>query len=217
MFCIIRFLMMLIAGSAIYSCRDQSSVKRQLKTIDTVKQEIPVDRNGKPVSYYLARAEIEKRVGISTLKTGYNDLQIRLWYGYPFNDTAQLIVLKETDQKWSAELYTLKSNYNVSFDSILSIDKTVTYGTPSSGWPKFINSMKKLGIDTLPDYHSIPGYFLGTDEGAVTVEVATAKGYRIYSYPTPIFRQDEIWQARNMEQILVLIENEFGFKRLAEL
>lgn len=199
------------------SCNGKTPDINQQSQGDTIERDIPLGKDGKPVIYYQRKDEIERKAGLNTIENGYNQLQIRLWYGYSFNDTSQLVILKNNKSNWIAELYTLKYKYNMSSDSILSITKEVVKRNPISGWQSFIESLTKLEILNLPDYHLMPEYYLYTDEGEVTVEIATPQKYRIYHYPSPVLRQDRIWQAKNMKQILILIENEYKFKRLGEL
>ncbi len=188
------------------------------QTFDTViKKDIPLDKKGSPRSYYRNKKAVEEKLGIATLENGFDSLQIRIWYGYAFNDSSQLIILKNVTGKWSGELFSLIYMMNQEGDSIESINKVIVNGEPKSGWKYLIEKIINLNILTLPDYHTLSDYNQTADGDAVIIEVSTKNVYRIYSYQEPHMFQDKHWQAKNMEQILGLIEEEFNFKRLRKL
>lgn len=184
---------------------------------DTVVKDIPTDGKGKPRSFYRNKEIVEKKVGLRTLENGYDSIQIRIWYGYAFNDTSQLIQFKKTQGAWFGDFFTLKYNFNVKGDSVMSIDKSIISREPKSGWEIFVKQMLDLEILTLPDYKDIPNYLQTADGDAVIIEVATQKLYRIYSYQAPNMNKLDHWQAKNIEDILELIEDEFNFPRLRKL
>lgn len=55
------------------------------------------------------------------------------------------------------------------------------------------------------------------DGAAVTVQVATKKKYRMYSYIMPMLSKNSIIDAKKMVDILDIIEDELGFKQLGKM
>lgn len=216
-----RNLALLICTNGIFICYGCSNITRQnidKKTMeDTLVKDIPLDKKGIPRAYYRNKPTVESLLGLNSLENGFDSLQIRIWYGYGTNDTAQLVVFKKINTIWSGDFYTFIYILNEKGDSILSIDKKIQHKIPQTGWDSFIRKIIVLNILTLPDFHSIPGYMESTDGGTIIVEVGSQKKYRIYSYQLPSIHQNEFKEARDIVQILDLIDSEFQFKRLGKL
>lgn len=184
------------------------------KEIDTVIKDIPKDKKGRPRSYYKNKMFVENKIGLETLENGFDSIQIRIWYGYAFKDSSQLIIIKKTQGKWFGIFYTLKYNYNEKRDSIIGIENSLISKKPKSSWEIFINNFLAIGILDLPDYKEIPNYYQGADGDAIIVEIGTQNKYRIFSYQEPNLKKAQFLQAMKMEEALELIENEFNFFRL---
>lgn len=202
----------------IYSCKgnQKKSMATNSSVTDTVTKDIPKRSDGTPFSVYSKLKELEKIGDFPSLEVGFDSLQIRIWYSASFCDSVQLITLKKINSYWSAELYSLKYNYDEKGDKIISLDKRVEAKFPKSGWGNFIEKLYDLKILTLPNAESLPGYAECFDGAGITIEVATLKEYRIYNYPC-LGSFLKIWQCRNALEILELIESEFGFTRVGEL
>lgn len=181
---------------------------------DTVIQEIPRDSRGRPSLSYLSDVESARNLKLDTLQNGFDSLQIRIWYGYARNDSGQLVILKRTNDRWSAELFNLVYNLNKKGDSLISIDKTVVHREPRSGWRFFAGKLFRSGIMTLPDMRSISNYPDIADGNGVSVEVSTKDKYRYYVYQEPAEASTRVKEAADMEYILRLIEDQLHFKRL---
>jgi hypothetical protein len=205
-------------GESLLACKNQNRnseiIKSKYPTADTLVKDIPLDKRGRPASYYRNKGGVENKLGLNTLENGFDSLQIRIWYGYAFNDTSQLVIVKNTKGVWKGDFFYLKYNLNNKGDSIESISKQVVSKEPRSGWQSFISRILALHVLTLPDYHKITEYYQGADGDAVIVEIASEKLYRIYSYQAPGVYKGKHKEAQNMEDILTLIEDEFGFYRL---
>jgi hypothetical protein len=156
---------------------------------------------------------VERLMGLQSLENGFDSLQLRFWYGYARTDSSQLVVIARKGQIWSAQLYTF---IYVMGDSgkIISIKKDESSGSPKLGWKQFIQELYKLSIPTLPDKYSIKNYPEYTDGSSIIVEVATKRYYRIYSYKEPMMVQEQVQDAGKIEQALMLIEDQFEYKRL---
>ena len=204
----------------VVSCNGQTEsneFKENRKLADTVVKDIPLNKKGRPSSYYQNKSNVENKLGLKSLENGFDSLQIRLWYGYAFKDSSQLVVLRNSNGKWTSELFTLVYHLNENGDALKSISKEIITRDPKSGWGNFIDKVLKLQITTLPDMNKIKDYPDFADGDDIIIEAAAKKYYRIYSYKEPNQVQFKIKEAKNIERILELIENEFDFKRLRKL
>lgn len=184
---------------------------------DTLIQEIPKYSNVDESNIYKYIKQMAGKLNIGRIDSGYSPLQIRIWYYYGLIDTNQLFLLKLNDQKWEASWYTIAFNLgSLRTDTSISI---VSNKAPISGWNSFLNRLFKLKIGELPDMNILPGRntFLMAEPKGVLVEFAAINNYRLFSYDEPSAFIDRWWQARNMKEILSLIENEFHFKQIKEL
>jgi hypothetical protein len=200
---IIKSAILLLLFSAM-ACKDQPVVK-----------DIPLSMRDS--SYRRMKRNYEDKMGLSSLENGFRDLQIRILRGYAFTDSTDLILLTKIDTKWSVQLYKLVFQYDKNFDLIVAINKRVTIKQPKSGWQIFTDSLLKLDILTLPDFSTIPGYYLSTDSDGPTIEIATADEYRIYGYPNFESYVEKKIEAKKVYLILKLIEEELDFKWLRRL
>ena len=160
---------------------------------------------------------MERHLGLNTLENGFDSIQIRIWYGYAFIDTSQLVILKNNKKEWVAELVTFKYHTDNRIDSVNAIDKTSVKSQPKSGWSNFINKLFSLKITELPDFSKVKNYQDMMDGDDVIVEISTVNSYRIFSYKEPRHFKERIPEAKSMEMILELVEDEFGFLRLRKL
>jgi len=90
--------------------------------------------------------------------------------------------------------------------------KSIEDKSPTSGWENFSKKLLGLQIITLPDSNDIPGYESGNDGNTYSVEIATPNQYRFYNYWTPSLFQDSLWQAKNMVDIITLLDKELGVR-----
>ena len=195
------------------SCKTQPKNQVTEKSSETVVIDIPHDLKGRPLWYYQKKGKMEKMVGLSSLENGFDSLQIRIWYGVALRDKLQLLLLKKSNAKWSAELDSLVLYYDKNHDSLVSVTKHTEIKQPLSGWEKFIDSLYKSGILVLPDANAIKDYEYCQDGDGVTVEIAMQRKYRIYNYPC-FNSQIGISEAKKVELIIQLLEKEFSFSRL---
>ncbi|HWB93112.1 MAG TPA: hypothetical protein VG605_14720 [Puia sp.] len=181
--------------------------------ISVFERQIPKLKNGQAPAYYRNKAPIENMMGLRSLEKGFDSLQIRIWYGYARTDTGQLFIFSRKDGKWSAELYNFV--YLMSANKrIKGIAKKVSAGLPRQGWPRFSEKLFSFMVTTIPDQGEIDNYPDFTDGDAVIIEVATKDSYRIFSYKEPKLAQSQIKEAKNIEKVLTLIDDQFSFKRL---
>lgn len=204
----------------LFSCKDQvknynivNSKNRILS--DSIIKDIPLNTNGSPVLSYLHKEYIANKLSLEKLENGFDSMQIRIWYGYAFEDTGQLVIFTNENNKWTSDFLTLSFNVNENKDSVWSIGKELLRRNPKSGWDSFIKKLLDYQILSLPDMAEIDENITIADGHAFTVEIATNNNYRFYQYQEPEMVKDRLWQAKNMSYILKLIESEFEFKRLS--
>jgi hypothetical protein len=149
-----------------------------------------------------------KKTGLLSLDNGYDSMFIRLWYTY--SATKQVVELRKTLGKWNAAFHSMELGV---VDNEISITNTTSIqGYPKSNWNVFTDKLFSLDILNLPDQSDLYNYNVDADGNFVVVEIATKKKYRIYSYSVPYVHL-EFPEAVKMENIMKLIEEEFGIKR----
>jgi hypothetical protein len=199
------------------ACKNQQLAdQKNIRIADTTfTRDIPLTSKGDTVRHHRIVQIFENSLGLPSLENGVEQKEIRVWYNYARQDSAQLVRLRESANGWTAQLYTFKISFAGTTDSIVSVGKSVRAGNPSSGWKQFIDSLERYGILTLPDYNKLENYRLAMDASSTYVQVADKHQYRLYGYIIPLLNRPDIKEADKMESILELIEREFNFKKLA--
>jgi hypothetical protein len=174
-------------------------------TTKPFKKEIP--NGGADVFYTLAKTK-QKQLGLDSLESGFDNLQIRIWYDYSLVKERKLVIITNKNSSWSATVYNLQVNWDGQTETILS--KEVRNVIPKSGWSDFSKKLLSFKVLTLPNMYDIQGYGGGDDGRTYNVEVATKNQYRFYGYWKPQQYQDKFCQAKNMAEILKLLEQELG-------
>jgi len=190
---------------SLYSCLAQPNSDTTKFKID-----IPILRDGSPSVFYSIDQELVNRFSLDNLQNGFDSIQIRIWFDHSNYSFQKLIVLKRVKETWTADLYIIEWNV---YDYIGTL-KITNQGTlsPRNGWNVFISKLFSLQITTLPNMDNIPGLWDDWLDGkSYSFEIATKTQYRFYSYHLPEHFQ-EFWQAKNVLQILKLIEEELGIK-----
>lgn len=199
-----KYLMMIALLVFLKPCTGQ-----EVESVTPFRREIPARRNGEPDLFYQLAQQKARQLGIDSLQNGYDSLQIRIWYDPALRTARKLLVLKKADATWSATLYTMTVDWDGVAETVKS--KTVETLSPKQGWESFLGQLFSLQILTLPHMHDIPGLRDGfTDGYSYNVEVATKDHYRFYGYHLPEYFQDKYVQARNMVDILKLMDAAFG-------
>jgi hypothetical protein len=159
------------------------------------------------------KSKIEEHIGLHSIENGFKTEEMRIWFANSSNKE-QLVILRNLEGKWTAELYSLIYNYDLVTNKLVSISKFVQFKIPKSGWQLFISQLFALDISILPDMEEIDNYQIGYDGKTVTIEIANETGYRSYSYWEAYAYQDLIPEAKKVELISKLLEKELDFKRL---
>lgn len=151
-----------------------------------------------------------KKAGLKNYINGYDSIAIRLWYQYSGSES-EIVEIRKHCTGWVADFFTIKTHMEQD-DTIVNIISKRIGQEPKSGWANFTKKLFELNITTLPDFSEIPEYNAANDGQSVDVEISTNKYYRVYSYLGPKTKP-EIKEAKNLEEIMELIETEFGVKR----
>ncbi len=214
-FILIPFLFFQFCSSYTGAYKSQIGDLCKCCSLDTIVKDLPLNKNGNPLSFYKNKEGIENKLGLKTLENGYDSLQMRLWYYYTVTDTSQLIIFKKTDDVWTGEIIYFIENFYQKNDSANIKKNVIENVKPKTGWNKFSKKLSTLQIYTLPDDTKIPNYPRISDGEGIIIEIGTTKKYRIYHYNVPRIAQDSIWQAKKIEKILELISYELNFKQLS--
>jgi len=213
----IKTIILIILVLPLISCnnRDTKNDHSQKKDTIIVTKDIPVNRKGEAVLYNQLCSSRDYLGKLDTLELGYDSLQIRLWYAYHLKNPEEHIVVIKKDSTWSAELHDIAWFRND--DTAYIVKREIKQGMPRIGWPSFIDSLVKLNILTLPDQTKVPDMHLVYNAPVIIVEVATKTTYRQYAYTVPLDFVNKFSQARDLEKIMDLIEDQLGFKRIHKI
>jgi hypothetical protein len=182
-----------------------------------VVKDIPVDKNGKYLYFYELNNIYEKNLALASIENGFDSLEIRISYGVALLYEGQTIILRKNNSGWTGKLYYVKYNGYRMHDSLFSLTSKEKDVTPKSGWNNLMNKLYSSNIMTLKDASEIENYSGSCNDGdGVLIEIATKNNYRIYQYPclSLVLKDQDIWQAKNIEKILETLEDEFNFKRV---
>jgi hypothetical protein len=194
----------LVLTLLLFSCVGQTDSRK-----NEFIAEIPRHDNGDVDLFYKLTLDKSQQLNLDSIQTGYDSIQIRIWYEYSLTKTRKLLVLKNMAGVWEGRKYimTVDWDWQAIRDSIESVESTTV--VPVSGWDKFTEELFDLKITSLPNMDDIPGLEDGWFDGVTyNVEIATKYQYRFYGYHLPDKFQDEFWQARNMMSILNLVKRE---------
>ena len=195
------------------------------KWLDIPKYEVKHKFNGYPFVYWHFSKQKEKQLNIESAELSSDSLIFRIWITNPVGFRGQphgLIEIKHDSSKWSANLYAMHVDFNVSniSETIANFEKMEV--TPKKNdWNYIIDSLYQLKFDILPTDEAIPNYYednLGYSNSLPTYsfEYATKRQYRFYQYYYPGQKSNEFWQAENVLKILDLLNNEFAWNDLID-
>jgi len=217
---VVALLILFILNSVIYgsfAAQKIDCTSANIISEDSIIKDIPVTKNGSLPSYYKFVKKNEGKLNLSNLENGVDSIEIRIWFGYSANDTAQAIIIKNIRGNWESKILTLEDKRLGIGDAnpvrIINSKKI----TPKNGWNNFIESLFKLKINTLPDKRYISNYPDIIDGSGVIFEIASPKSYRIYNYVEPGMYQNMIPQAKLVSKIILALETELDFTPIKNL
>jgi hypothetical protein len=200
------------------SCNENSTqTNKQVKKSDTTtfKKSSFLNRFGKYDPIYLLTKHDVERGGFKVLENGFDSIALRFWYLY-FQPISQVIEISKSNSKWEAHFYTIKREITKNNDSLVTVIRDVIIQNPKSGWPVFIKKLFDLNITGIPTDSEIPGYNFPEDGDMVSLEIATIRYYELKSYSSPLMNT-KIKEIQMLEDIMQLIEDEFGEKRVRKI
>jgi len=186
---------------------------QQTSKSDKFEKDIPVSNEVKGNYEYKMISKICKTTGLQILDRGFDSLAIRLWYMYSFDNRIQIIQIKNKKSNWKGEYISLEQNFDPN-GVVLNTSKKTTPILHKINWKNFVDSITSLNILTLKASYLIPGYVSANDGNFVIVEIATTNKYRIYTYTDINYNAKAFWQAKNMTEIIKLIESQLGIKSI---
>jgi hypothetical protein len=213
------FLLIILIVSAVFSfCNSKTDASEpdgyaakfvsELNSTDTFL----FDLSMKDTSLLRLKRKKESELSLPSLENGFDSVQLRIGFGCALGMDF-LIILSNSNQKWTAELSRL--DYELDSAENISVSRKIIKDNPKSGWKKLIRQLFELKILTLPDDDDIPHLEkqYPADGCGVATEVATKKFYRVYNYHNPNLYTKEHWEQRNVMQIIRLLANEFDLEK----
>ncbi len=179
-------------------------------------RDIPQGSKGDIPAYKSVQKYLEY-VKLNNLINGFDSLCIRLWYGYSFDIRKQVIEITKRNNNWEAKYILLTGKYG-DLDSLISIEKYTELKIPKSGWKKFTEKVCSSKIMELKDQYLAPRskvYAPSMDGDGVTIEIATNKLYRIYSYKDPR-KMIDVEEAKQIVSLMQMICDELNFTQIRE-
>ena len=145
--------------------------------------------------------------GVEAIDVNAESEQIRVWYFHSFLHFVYVVSLKKTSGQWTATQTT--SIRDIEVDSLVIKEVKTRVLIPKSGWKIFMDNLSALNIHELPDMNEIPKLRDGMFDGSqFLVEIGRKDYYRSYGYHGPNHFEDEFVEAKNMTDILRLIDDE---------
>lgn len=182
---------------------------------DGIFRDIPNDRSMEHTQSFYQIAT--KSLGLQDLQNGIKGMEIRIWEG--FNYKGRLFLLRHNGNSWKGELYYFRDSFSHAgeegkvskYKGATAIEKHELKQT-SREWKQFVNRLLELEIDKVRDFSLIPEYGDYPDGGGVLIEVAQDKFYKVYRMLTPSARKESVKEARQVVQMLELIDRNFRDK-----
>lgn len=197
--------------------RHEGIATLQADNSGTFKKEIPLIKEGskKGDTVYQLK-DIRQAVadlGMDNLEKGFKGIQIRVWLGHSLAIQKTVVILKQVNTHWNAEVVTYTDSLTERQESIYRLLARNVSMTPVSGWDSLISRIADWKIMSLPNGDDLPGYTGcgGADGITYLVEAATASSYRLYYYCNSPLKNSPFWQERNLMEFVQFLENEFGF------
>lgn len=194
-----------------FSCKEKGFIK------DAPKSDV-VSRRGNKPSWYEVYQMLGDSLKIGRIDNGFDSLQIRIWVGSAFS-YSKVAVFKCAAGSWTSSLITFiphyfnEGHFKENRDSVSYFETNSVTPAKAINWQGFTEKLYDCDIMDLPDQQYLKGYEHSTDGVTYTVEIATQKKFRIYSYHDPEVNSN-ITEARKMNEILKLVKKYTGYHLL---
>ena len=192
-------------------CNQSTNNSYSESKLDTMRREIPLYSDGKERWGYLFKNKVLEQINGDFLENGFDSIQIRIWSVLENIDSVKLLVLKNIDHEWSADLYRAYYSCETIKDSLILKQVKSESKTPKSGWNAFIKELFMLEITSLSDYSKVKGYEAVTKGDTFFVEIASKSEYKFSEHPAPFLLKDSVMEADRMYSILNLVQFELGY------
>ncbi|MET0637391.1 MAG: hypothetical protein ABWZ25_15275 [Chitinophagaceae bacterium] len=160
-------------------------------------------------SYYRLKPEIklfEKKLGLPSLDTGFNGLQLRLTAGLK-GDGLGYIVLTNQNNSWTGKYWKINYQLNMQQDSFVSFQSLEKEIEPESGWSYLSRRLAELDLLYLPDLSATKSNGVLN----VNVEFASKTQHRYYYMVEPDDYPDYP-DAAKLTRIVKLLRKEFDIE-----
>lgn len=194
---------LILIGIILFSCSE--TVKNDTAPFN---KEISTWKDGRPNLAYQLTQQKREQLNLINLEDGFDSLQIRIWCKHTLVDIGDVYIFKYKNSKWEGFHYFIRVDWDNENLTENVIESKKTQFIPKSGWSNFTSNLFENKITTLPDMREIEGLEDSWHDGInYNIEIATEFNYRFYSYHLPE-KFIEFWQAKNMVEIINLIEEE---------
>lgn len=201
---LLKFLTLSIFLIAIGCSEEKSSDEKE----EFIK-DVSVDESGRPAFGYDRLDQKIEFLKLENLQDGFDSLAIRIWYEPQLLMENELIEIKNQNGNWSG-LHIVIGSKRIEGTDSLKLEELRDKITPKSGWLNLIKQLDSKNIMSLPNMRAIENLEDNwTDGVCYNVEISTKSKYRYYSYHLPEYFQDNFSEARNMVDILKIVEVEF--------
>jgi hypothetical protein len=212
----LKYLFISILSLLILSCDNKQDLNGDFK------MEIPNTADGGWSGFhYFQKNEISKQLNIPDLRMGVDSFELRLWVDVEGTNGGQLYRINKIDNNWICLEYsfTLSSNHwdnkrpmwenylDFKIDSFYVKNKK-----PQTNWGNFLQALEEEDIYSLQNQMDIENWENIVSDGySFSVEFATKKLYKFYSYNCPDVYQETFTDCEKMSNILTIFDDEIGF------
>lgn len=163
-------------------------------------------------SAYFYIKNSEKWLGLQSIQKGVDSIQIRFSYGCSLMSEWMMIILRNENKKWEAEVLRIESHYSTEKQAYDTMTSEMRSDKPQSGWKKFIDKFFDLKVLSIRDDKVVVAKddrMPVADGCGIGIEIATKNVYRFYSYPDPAASPEKYWESANIDAIKKLLLEEF--------
>jgi hypothetical protein len=194
--------------------RSQRTDDNKLTTNDTSSIKFFVDPKIQFPTLDSQEAYYDKRLNLDAIRTGFDSLQIRIWFFYaakdPIEDTGKVLIIKKTKSIWSGEIFKLR--YFQSNDSLFQIATVINKNVyPQFGWNRLIDKIFKLQLFNQSSSKIAEESVYDHPPTTISVQVATAGNYYQFEHFIPSAYKKIYWQIEDLKKLLQLLDLELGF------